>query len=294
MEPSSALISKQTATYHQTNEDDLCCFDASGHRINITSSITTLDARSGKKGMTIKAVFFDFMGTCLNWHASIVAALSPFVSEHARSQFALSWRQNFFDRLSARHGAGEMPEDVDTTFYEALVTTAKDPQFQQIYPALHSVVQPDSSLIQAWHRMRAWTDVGPALEALRASNLELFVLANGTTRLQLDLVRSAGLHGMFDMLFSSQMLGVYKPSCAAYLKALNLVGCNPEEAVMVACHAYDLRAARDVGMNTVYVRRWTDDVNEDMQQVEAENPGTFLSTGFADVPIKIATLSVRP
>jgi len=32
---------------------------------------------------------------------------------------------------------------------------------------------------------------------------------------------------------------------------------------MVAAHVYDLRGAREVGMKTVYVERWTDDVCED-------------------------------
>lgn len=36
---------------------------------------------------------------------------------------------------------------------------------------------------------------------------------------------------------------------------------------MVAAHAYDLRAAKKVGMQTVYVRRWTEDTKEDMRKV---------------------------
>lgn len=68
-------------------------------------------------------------------------------------------------------------------------------------------------------------------------------------------MRPAGLGGMYGMLFLSQLLGVYKPSAAAYLEALELIGCRPEEAIMVACHAYDLWAARDIGMKAVYVRR---------------------------------------
>jgi len=123
----------------------------------------------------------------------------------------------------------------------------------------------------------------PALKALHNAGLELFVLANSTTRLQLDLVGSAGLWGMYDMLFSSQLLGVYKPTPEAYLQALELVGCGPEEAVMVACHAYGLRAARAVGMKTVYGRRWTDDIDEDMNAVKAENRGMFLESGFGDL-----------
>jgi FMN phosphatase YigB (HAD superfamily) len=40
---------------------------------------------------------------------------------------------------------------------------------------------------------------------------------------------------------------------------------------MVAAHAYDLRGAKAVGMKTVYVYRWTDDVLEDQKVVREEN-----------------------
>ena len=72
------------------------------------------------------------------------------------------------------------------------------------------------------------------------------------------------------MLFSSQLLGVYKPHPDAYWKGLELVKLKPEEVVLVAAHAYDLRGAKGVGMKTVYVHRWTDDVDEDMEVVKGE------------------------
>jgi FMN phosphatase YigB (HAD superfamily) len=45
-----------------------------------------------------------------------------------------------------------------------------------------------------------------------------------------------------------------------YLKALHHLSVKPENAAMVAAHIYDLRAAAQVGMKTVYVRRSTEDV----------------------------------
>ena len=38
-----------------------------------------------------------------------------------------------------------------------------------------------------------------------------------------------------------------------------------------AAHAYDLRGAKEVGMKTVYVYRWSDDVEEDQEVVKGEN-----------------------
>lgn len=80
--------------------------------------------------------------------------------------------------------------------------------------------------------------------------------ANGTTRLQLNLVRSSSFE--FDVLFSIELLCWYKPAPDNYHKALELLKLRPEECVTVAAHAYDLRGAKAVGIKTAYVRRWTE------------------------------------
>lgn len=77
--------------------------------------------------------------------------------------------------------------------------------------------------------------------------------ANGTTRLQLDIVRSSG--PKFDMLFSSQLFGSYNPSPKNYHKALELLKLIAEECVTVAAHTSDLKGAEVVGMWTIYIRR---------------------------------------
>ena len=87
------------------------------------------------------------------------------------------------------------------------------------------------------------------------------VLANGTTRLQLDITRSSCLN--FHMLFSSELLGLTKeslfllhndsrtdffrqPCPKIYHQALSLLCVQPSQSIMVAAHAYDLRAAKKV------------------------------------------------
>lgn len=73
------------------------------------------------------------------------------------------------------------------------------------------------------------------------------------------------------MLFSSQLLGCYKPAPENYHRALELLKLRAEECVTVAAHTSDLRGAKAVGMRTVYVRRWTDDVLEDQEVIRREN-----------------------
>ncbi|KAI1504406.1 HAD-like domain-containing protein [Biscogniauxia marginata] len=242
----------------------------------------------------IKAVFFDFMGTCLDWHSGAVDALPRAIPEAARSKLALDWRQEFFGELHARSRQGLAPEDIDVTHRQTLLRILnREPHREHshhFYGAGRSTTSASyddkgtsspsiENAVASWHRMSAWPDVLSALTALKRDlSVELFVLANGTTRLQLDLARSSGLADTFSMLFSSELLGVYKPTPEAYAKALKLVRVRPDEAVMVAAHAYDLRAAREFGMNTIYVSRWTDDVGENMDDIRREND-YFLSEG---------------
>jgi 2-haloalkanoic acid dehalogenase type II len=213
----------------------------------------------------IKAVLFDFMGTCLDWHSTITEALPAAVPQDTRSEFALEWRQAYFDANAARQNVGQPPEDIDVT-HRRVLNEVLD-KYPDIRPIFTDEVK--GQAVKAWHFQRAWPDVKAAVRKLKESRLEVFVHANGTTRLQLNLVRSSNLD--FDMLFSSELLGCYKPAPENYLKVLELLKLGPEECVMVAAHAYDLRGAKAVGMKTVYVYRWTDDVLEDQEVIKREN-----------------------
>ncbi|KAI4184897.1 MAG: hypothetical protein L6R41_004450 [Letrouitia leprolyta] len=213
----------------------------------------------------IKVVFFDFMGTCLDWHSGVVETIPQSISRSDRSKLALEWRHDYFDANAARLAANEPPEDIDDTLRKTLESLLE--RYPQHKPSFDANTK--QQCVTAWHSMPAWPDVPLAVQQLQTEGYELLVFANGTTRLQLDLCRSSGLR--FNMLFSSELLGVYKPAPESYRKSLDLVNVKPEESVMVAAHAYDTRGAKAAGMKTVYIHRWTDDVREDMQVVEREN-----------------------
>lgn len=214
----------------------------------------------------IKAVLFDFMGTCLDWHSSILPILPSALSPDAKSAFALEWRQTYFDANAARIRNGEPPEDIDTTHQRTLLEVLD--KHPDIKPLFTQDVQ--EKAVAAWHSQKAWPDVSEALRKLKEERgWEVYVHANGTTRLQLNLVRSSSLK--FDMLFSSELLGCYKPAPENYHKALGLLKLRADECVTVAAHISDLRGAKAVGMKTVYVRRWTDDVDEDQEEIRKEN-----------------------
>lgn len=213
----------------------------------------------------IRAVFFDFMGTCPDWHSGAIKVLPESIAESERSKLALEWRHDYFDSNTARLAANEPPENIDVTLRKTLeALLEKHPEHKHLFDD-----RTKHQCVVAWHSMPAWPEVPPAIEQLKAAGYEVFVFANGTTRLQLDLCKSSGLR--FNMLFSSELLGVYKPAPASYSKTLKLVNVRPEESVMVAAHTSDVRGGNEAGMKTVYIHRWTDDINEDMEIIKGEN-----------------------
>ena len=227
----------------------------------------------------IKAVWFDFMGTCLDWHSSIVKALPTALPESERSKFALEWRQAYFDENTKRLSEGKPVEDFDDTQRRVLESFFNQNQkIKHLFSA-----EAKEQLITTWHHQNAWPDVAEAIRKLKTDkDLEVYVHANGSTRLQLDLVKSAGLR--YDMLFSSELLGCYKPAPEMYQKAMKVLKLKPDECVMVAAHTSDLKGAKGVGMKTVYVYRWTDDINEDQEEIRRKNDA-YLSDmhGLGDV-----------
>jgi 2-haloalkanoic acid dehalogenase type II len=208
------------------------------------------------------------MGTCLDWHSSITPALQEELHETARnpppsdaevSNLALAWREGFFKEIHTRFQAGEPQEDIDDTHRRVVKRLLADVAMDE---------ERVERCVQAWHTQQAWPDVLTALPKLRRE-FDVVVLANGTMRLQVDITKSAGLS--FDILLSSELLGLTKPDPAIYQRALQLLRREASECLMVAAHAYDLRAAKGVGMRTCYLRRWTEDLEEDFGVVEREN-----------------------
>src|SRR5262245_45492641 len=69
----------------------------------------------------------------------------------------------------------------------------------------------------------------------------------------IDVSRRNGI--AWDAVISCEMLRVYKPQPEAYGAAARLLQADPAEILMVACHNFDLDAARAEGFRTAFIRR---------------------------------------
>jgi 2-haloacid dehalogenase len=109
-----------------------------------------------------------------------------------------------------------------------------------------------TAIARCWHSLDAWPDFPAALERLRRSYIAVsFTILS--VSLIIDTARRNGLH--WDAVISCEMLKVYKPRPEAYQQAAKLLQLEPGAIMMVACHNFDLDAARGAGYRTCFVRR---------------------------------------
>jgi 2-haloacid dehalogenase len=191
----------------------------------------------------IKALAFDTGGTILDWHGGIVAALAEC---GARRRVDLDWHSfaNEYRRRSLKRMLGAVDPDynIDVVLDELLAEEQTD-----------AFASGDRSTIaRRWHKLDAWLDFVPALARLRTRYICVsFTILS--LSLIIDVSRRNGI--LWDAIIPCEMLRVYKPQPRAYQLAARLIDVAPAEIVMVACHNFDLDAARGEGYRTAFVHR---------------------------------------
>ncbi|OYT92921.1 MAG: haloacid dehalogenase, type II [Burkholderiales bacterium PBB3] len=198
----------------------------------------------------IKACVFDVFGTLVDWRASIAreaeSILLPLGVSLHWGEFADAWRQQYQPAM-AEVSAGRIPfSKLDVLHRRNLDVILKDYGIDHIDEATRR------HLNLAWHRLDAWPDVAPGLQALKHKYL-LAPCSNGNISLMVDLARRNGL--VWDAILGAEVAREYKPMPVVYLSAAAAFDLAPEETLMVAAHSSDLAAAAVAGLRTAFVAR---------------------------------------
>lgn len=98
-------------------------------------------------------------------------------------------------------------------------------------------------------------DVKEGLAALSQAGFCLISLTNSSNKGVATQFKNAGLTDYFERRLSVEDVRTYKPDPRPYRWALQEIGVQPEEALMVAAHAWDLAGAKAVGLQTAFVQR---------------------------------------
>jgi 2-haloacid dehalogenase len=195
----------------------------------------------------IKVLTFDTGGTILDWHRGIAAALA---AAGARRNITADWAvaTNEYRRRALKGMTRQVQPDfnIDDVHRRVLDELANEYGWS-------ALTEEDRIGIQrAWHALDAWSDFPAALTRLRRRHVVVsFTILS--TSLIIDVSRKNGID--WDAVVSCEMIGSYKPNPDAYSTCSKWLGYRPDEILMVACHNFDLLAARKVGYRSAFVRR---------------------------------------
>ena len=205
---------------------------------------------AGSAPRDLKVLAFNVFGTVVDWRSGIITEVQAVAREHDLAVDAAAvadrWRSRYqplLDRVRRGETPWQVLDDLHRTALRELVA-----EF-----SLDSLTETDlDRLVFAWHHLPPWPDAVSGLSRLR-SGFILTTLSNGGMALLVDLARSGRLP--FDCILSTELIKNYKPDPRTYRLVPSLLAVRPEQAMMVASHAYDLAAAAELGMRTAFVRR---------------------------------------
>ncbi len=201
----------------------------------------------------VEVLFFDVLGTVVDWRGSIATEASFFLKRHDASHidagaFADAWVGRYDESVEAVRCGQRSFISLDQLNMENLQACLNE--FGLTPSALpHEELE---NLNLAWHRLKPWPDAVEGLSRLKARFI-VAPLSDGNTRLLVNMARHAGLP--WDTILGADVSRAYKPMPQVYLRACELLGVTPDRAMLVAAHDYDLEAARRCGMKTAYVVR---------------------------------------
>lgn len=202
-------------------------------------------------GSAVKALTFDTGGTILDWHTGFKDALSALGAElNVEADWptlANTLRKESLGRMI------NLGKDTPPAYnFDGAHQSALD----EVLTANGMAAASDEQRRRIWwdtvHNLQCWPDFPSTLPRLR----EKFICASFTIlsyRIIIDTARANGLS--WDAVISCEGIGKYKILPEAYETAAHYLQLDPGEICMVACHNFDLDAAKAVGFKTAFVKR---------------------------------------
>lgn len=194
--------------------------------------------------MSYSAYVFDAYGTLFDVHsavarhADLVGPLAARVSEVWRSkQLEYSW---------TRSGMGRYRD------FWTLTSEALDYALQSV-PGANQLAR--DKLLAAYESLDCFAEVPQVLQALRARGVRVAILSNGSPAMLDSAVRSAGLEGVLDDVFSIHPLEVFKTSPRTYALVTDAYGIEPSAVSFQSSNRWDIAGAVAFGFDCRWINR---------------------------------------
>ncbi|MBN3786711.1 haloacid dehalogenase type II [Burkholderia sp. Ac-20353] len=199
---------------------------------------------------TVQALIFDVQGTATDFRTTVGAAAREIAGDRAPDtdwgRFVDDWRGRYRPALDAILSGAQPWSSVDRIYRHAL------DQVIDAYGLSFLTSDEREHLNFAWQTIEPWPDTVDGLSRLKR-RFKLATLSNADVSAVVNISKRGGLP--WDAIFAAEMAGTFKPDPRTYRMALRYLGVDAGDAMMVACHKYDLHAARTLGMKTAFVAR---------------------------------------
>lgn len=230
----------------------------------------------------VKALSFDVFGTTVDWCGGIAREAKAMLEPKGVSldwvKFANRWRREYQPSME-KVRSGARPYAVLDVLHREMLDVA----LAEFSVTALSAAEKDE-LAMGWRRLDPWPDAIAGMERLRKKFI-LAAVSNGNIALVVAMARRAGLP--WDVVLGAELVKTYKPEPQIYDNAVALLGLEPPQVMMVACHPWDLEAAARRGLRTAYVRR-PDEYGPGVgSEAPAEGRFDVMAASFIDLAKKL-------
>src|SRR5579872_3843174 len=180
-----------------------------------------------------------------------------------------AWRTRLFEYTWLRTLGGHYADFWQVT-EESLVFAAKAAR-------IDLSADQRETLMQTWLSLKAWPDVAPALEELKAAGIRMAFLANLTPAMMDAVMKNSGLEGYFEPHLSTDKVRAFKPAPIAYQMGVDAFGLSRQEIAFAAFAGWDASGAKWFGYPTFWVNR----TNAPVEELGVMPDGT--GAGMADL-----------
>jgi 2-haloacid dehalogenase len=199
----------------------------------------------------VKALCFDTGGTILDWHTGMRKALAAVGARHGVER---DWPKiaNEFRRRSLQLIVNHGEHAPATITFDDAHRDALDEVLADNGLGVFDETERRSLWWDTIHGLTCWSDFPDSLALLRRK----FICVSFTLlsfRIIIDTAKRNGL--CWDAVISCEAIGKYKVLPEAYNACAKFLQLDPGECCMVACHNFDLNAAKACGYRTAFVRR---------------------------------------
>jgi 2-haloacid dehalogenase len=199
---------------------------------------------------SLKALIFDVQGSTTDFRSTVSATARAVAGDRASHVdwgcFVDEWRRRYRPALDAILDGSQPWRAVDRIYRSVL------DEIIESYDVGFLTLDERERINFAWQTIAPWPDAVEGLLRLK-QQFKIVTLSNADVAAVINISKHGALP--WDAIFTSEMVETFKPDPRTYKLALRYLGISAADAMMVACHKYDLYAAHALGMKTAFVTR---------------------------------------